>query len=77
MPREDGIEQQDGQPRKVQQGDFLHQRMLLEAGQQVTVSGSNGRVYTLQKKEGFYSCTCPLWRYQAVDGVPKDKRRCV
>ncbi len=39
--------------------------------------GSHGRVYILQKKDAFYSCTCPLWRYQAVDGVPKEKRRCV
>jgi len=74
VPLADGQEKPE---RQRTQGDFLHQRTLLEGGHLVTVSGSNGRSYTLQKKEGFYSCTCPLWRYQAVDGVPKDKRRCV
>jgi len=59
------------------QGDKHYERMLLEDGQPVSISGSNGRFYLLQKKEGFYSCTCPLWRHQAVDGVQKEMRRCV
>ena len=57
------------------QGDFTHQRRLLEEGLPITVHGSHGRTYIIQKREGFYSCTCPLWRHQAVDGVPKEKRR--
>ena len=57
------------------QGDVVHQRKMLEEGQPVTVHGSHGRSYVVQKKDGFYSCTCPLWRHQAVDRVPKEKRR--
>ena len=58
-------------------GDVMHQRRLLEEGQPVTVHGSDGRTYVIQKKDGFYSCTCPLWRHQAVDQVPKEKRRSI
>ena len=57
-------------------GDFQHQKWLLEQGHPVTVKGSQGRTYVLRKKDGFYSCTCPLWRYQAVDGVQKESRSC-
>ncbi|EKX32773.1 hypothetical protein GUITHDRAFT_148373 [Guillardia theta CCMP2712] len=38
--------------------------------------GSNGRSYVMQKKGLIISCTCPLWRYQALDTVPREMRTC-
>ena len=30
----------------------------------------------MQKKGLIISCTCPLWRYQALDTVPREMRTC-
>lgn len=44
----------------------------LDDGAQVEVQGSSG-TYTLARKGGVYTCSCPAWRNQ---GAPIDRRTC-